>query len=444
MTLTARSLDQLADRHHPHPRPSTACSRRTAVTPAPRWAPRRWRTCCGPGSCATRRPDPDWFDRDRFVLSAGHASMLLYSLLHLTGYDLPLEELKRFRQFGSRTPGPSRVRPDAGRRGDHRAARPGLRQRRRHGHRGAPAGRRVQSPGHDARRPPDVRHLLRRRPPGGHQRRGGQPRRPSAPGQAGVPLRRQRDPARRPDLDGLSARTCRPLRRLRLAHPAGRATATTSRPSRRPSRPREADDRPSLIAVRTHIGYGSPNRQDTQKAHGAAARAGRGPPDQGGLRLGSRRDLLHPGRRRSRTSARPSPAGEELVADWDDAARRAYAAADPPSRGRARAGASPGSCPTDWDARPAGRMRTAPTRLAHAQRLAGTRSRRWQAALPELFGGAADLSESNLTDLKGGGDFTATEAGPQHPVRRPRARHGRHRQRHRVPRRLHALCRRRS
>lgn len=49
--------------------------------------------------------DPGWPNRDRFVLSAGHGSMLLYALLHLTGYDLPLEELKQFRQWGSRTPG---------------------------------------------------------------------------------------------------------------------------------------------------------------------------------------------------------------------------------------------------------------------------------------------------------------------------------------------------
>src|SRR5438128_8034719 len=48
---------------------------------------------------------PDWMDRDRFVLSAGHASMLLYSLLHLTGYGLELEDLQQFRQWGSRTPG---------------------------------------------------------------------------------------------------------------------------------------------------------------------------------------------------------------------------------------------------------------------------------------------------------------------------------------------------
>jgi transketolase len=49
--------------------------------------------------------DPHWIGRDRFVLSAGHGSMLLYSLLHLCGYDLPLEELKKFRQWGSKTPG---------------------------------------------------------------------------------------------------------------------------------------------------------------------------------------------------------------------------------------------------------------------------------------------------------------------------------------------------
>ena len=49
--------------------------------------------------------NPQWFDRDRFVLSAGHGSMLLYSLLHLAGYDLPLDQIKQFRQWGSATPG---------------------------------------------------------------------------------------------------------------------------------------------------------------------------------------------------------------------------------------------------------------------------------------------------------------------------------------------------
>jgi len=49
--------------------------------------------------------NPAWADRDRFILSNGHGSMLLYSLLHLTGYDLPMEELKNFRQLHSKTPG---------------------------------------------------------------------------------------------------------------------------------------------------------------------------------------------------------------------------------------------------------------------------------------------------------------------------------------------------
>ena len=73
--------------------------------------------------------DPAWPDRDRFVLSAGHASALLYSMLHLTGYELPMEEIKSVppvRQHDARPPG-GRLRP---RRGDHhRPARAGARQR---------------------------------------------------------------------------------------------------------------------------------------------------------------------------------------------------------------------------------------------------------------------------------------------------------------------------
>ena len=58
--------------------------------------------------------DPRWPDRDRFILSAGHASALLYSLLHLTGYDLSLDEIKRFRQWGSRTAGHPEYAPSYG------------------------------------------------------------------------------------------------------------------------------------------------------------------------------------------------------------------------------------------------------------------------------------------------------------------------------------------
>ena len=144
MTVAAETLDQLAidtirtlsidgvqkaNSGHPGAPMGAAPMAYVAVDALP--APRPDATRSGPtatGSCCR----------------AGHASMLLYSLLHLTGYDLTLDDLERFRQWGSADAGPPRVRPDAGRRGDDRTARPGLRQRRRHGHRRAAAGGRVQ------------------------------------------------------------------------------------------------------------------------------------------------------------------------------------------------------------------------------------------------------------------------------------------------------------
>ena len=81
--------------------------------------------------------DPAWPDRDRFVLSNGHASILQYSLLFLSGYGLELDDLKDFRQWESAHARPPRGRPHRRRRGHDRPARPGLRQRRRHGDRRA-------------------------------------------------------------------------------------------------------------------------------------------------------------------------------------------------------------------------------------------------------------------------------------------------------------------
>ncbi len=83
--------------------------------------------------------NPDWVDRDRFILSNGHASMLLYSLLHLTGYDLPLSELKQFRQLHSKTPATRSIAiPRGG--NHHRPAGQGAGERRRDGHRRTDAG----------------------------------------------------------------------------------------------------------------------------------------------------------------------------------------------------------------------------------------------------------------------------------------------------------------
>ena len=69
--------------------------------------------------------NPHWPGRDRFVLSNGHACMLLYSLLYLTGYDLSLDDIKQFRQWGSKTPGHPEYGLSAGRGGHDRPAGPG-------------------------------------------------------------------------------------------------------------------------------------------------------------------------------------------------------------------------------------------------------------------------------------------------------------------------------
>ena len=127
--------------------------------------------------------------------------------------------------------GPPGVGPRAGCRGDHRAAGPGHRQRRGHGHRRAASGGRVQPAGPRDRRSPHVRHLLGRRPPGGHQRRGGQPGRPPAPGQADRPLRRQPASSSTGRPRWPSARTCWPASTPTAGTPSGWRTATTSRPS---------------------------------------------------------------------------------------------------------------------------------------------------------------------------------------------------------------------
>lgn len=76
---------------------------------------------------------PDWPDRDRFVLSAGHASILQYSMLHLMGYPLTMDDLKAFRQWEFGYPRPPRGRPHHRHRGDHRPVGPGIWQCGWHG-----------------------------------------------------------------------------------------------------------------------------------------------------------------------------------------------------------------------------------------------------------------------------------------------------------------------
>ena len=212
--------------------------------------------------------DPNWFDRDRFVLSAGHGSMLLYALLHLTGYDLSLDELQQLPAVGledRRAPG---VRPHPGRRRDHRSARLGLRGRRRHGHRRARSWPPATTARVPARRSHDLRHRQRRRPHGGRGVRGGEPRRPPRPRQARLPVRRQQDLHRRQHRHRFSedvgerfeAYGWHVLRCDGHDHAAIRAAIQAARAQ---------TERPSLICCRTTIANGAPTKAGTSDAHGA-------------------------------------------------------------------------------------------------------------------------------------------------------------------------------
>ena len=171
--------------------PPTAWKRPTAAIPACPWAWPTRPTCCGPSFSSTTPPNPTWPDRDRFILSAGHGSMLLYSLLHLTGYDLPLDELKRFRQWESKTPGHPEygcapgVETTTGPLGQGFATGVGMALATRL------LATRYNQPGHTDRRPPHLCHRQRRRPDGGHLLRGRLPGRAPGPGRDHLPLRRQ-------------------------------------------------------------------------------------------------------------------------------------------------------------------------------------------------------------------------------------------------------------
>jgi transketolase len=166
------------------------------------------------------------------------------------------------------------------------------------------------------------------------------------------------------------------------------------------------DPRPSLIAVRTHIGYGSPNRQDSQKAHGQALG-----PDE--VRLtkqayGWDPDLtFHIPEEALEHFREAIPRGEGLVAGWE-ARMNAYAEAEPELAAELQRRIE-GRLAEGWDEElPSYEPGGDPVATRNAsqdtlQALGRT--------VPELFGGAADLSESNLTDIKGAGDLSADQAG---------------------------------
>ena len=347
---------------------------------------------------------PDWPDRDRFVLSAGHASMLLYSLLHLTGYDLPLDELKRFRQWGSRTPG----HPESGLTPGVEATTGPLGQGFANAVGMAIAERRLAAEfdrdGHAI-----VDHRTYVIASDGDMQEGIASEAASLAGHLrlgrlivlyddnGIQLDGPTSNAWSEDVterfDAYGWHTQRvgdgnDIAAIEAAIDAARA-----------------DERPSLIAVRTHIGYGSPNKQDSQKAHGSPLG-----PDE--VRLVKQAYGWDPDKTfyipddALRVFRAAVPAGDELVADWE--ARMDAYTADHPDLAAEFRRRQARRLPQGWDAD----LKSYEAGTEVATRNASQDAIQVLAArLPELFGGSADLSESNLTDVKGEPNFEAGKPG---------------------------------
>jgi transketolase len=348
---------------------------------------------------------PDWPDRDRFVLSAGHASMLLYSLLHLTGYQVSLDDLESFRQWGSKTPGHPEYRltpgveATTGPLGQGFANAVGM----------AIAERRLAAefnrPGHDI-----VDHWTYTLCSDGDLQEGIASEAASLAGH----LRLRKLVALYDDnhvqLDGPTSMAWSEDVVARFEaygwHASRVDDGNDIEAIAQAIEDARGDDRPSIIAVRTHIGFGSPNRQDTQKAHGQ-------PLGEDEVRLVKENYGWDPDKtfyeppEAVELFRRAIPAGEALVAAWDEAFA-AYADAHPDVAAAFRRRVIEGRLPDGWDSG----LPTYKEGVETATRNASQDVIQALAKpLPRLFGGAADLSESNLTDVKGEGSFEADDPG---------------------------------
>ncbi len=347
---------------------------------------------------------PDWPDRDRFVLSAGHASMLLYSLLHLTGYDLPLDELRSFRQWGSRTPG----HPESGLTPGVEATTGPLGQGFANAVGMAIAERRLASEfnrdGHEI-----VDHWTYVIASDGDLQEGIASEAASLAGHLRLRKLVVLYDDNHVQLDGPTSMAWSedvPKRFEAYGWHASRVDDGNDLAAIE-SAIREAreDDRPSLIAVRTHIGFGSPNKQDSQKAHGSPLG-----PDE--VRLTKEAYGWDP----DRTFYVPADAlsvfrqavqdGERRYEEWNEKlARYADGHVDQAEEFLRRIA---GTLRPGWDAG----LKTYAVGEEIATRNASQDAIQALAGpVPELFGGAADLSESNLTDVKGEPQFGADDPG---------------------------------
>ncbi len=343
--------------------------------------------------------NPKWYGRDRFVLSAGHGSMLLYSVLYLTGYDLGLEDLKRFRQLGSRTPGHPENHLTAGVETTTGPLGQGF---------GNGVGMAIAAKHLEARFARDGVDLFAHRIFGvvsdGDLMEGVASEAASIAGHLGLgnlvylydnnhitidgktDLTFSEDVTRRFDAYGWHTQAVEDGNDLiALTRAIENAIAEQSRPS--------------LIRVRTHIGFGSPHRQDSSEAHGKALGAEEVELTKRNYGWPLEPDFFVPDEALAEFR-RCIERGAGLDAEWNEKFAR-YANTHPLAASEFKRMLA-GELPDGWDAElPTFTVKdTLATRESASKAEAAIAKR-----LPELIGGSADLNESTFTDIKEGGSF---------------------------------------
>ncbi len=343
--------------------------------------------------------DPQWPNRDRFILSGGHGSALLYALLYLTGYDLPLEELQRFRQWGSRTPGHPEygltpgVEVTTGPLGQGFATGVGMAIAQAH------MAARFNRPGF-----PIFDHWIYAIVTDGDLMEGISHEAASLAGHLRLGRLIYLYDDNRITIDGPTqlAFTEDVARRFEAYgwHVIRGVDGLDVDAVDRAIAEAKADPRPSLIMARTVIGYGAPTKQNTAAAHGAplgpeelrAAKEALGWPTEPMFYVPD--DVLA----HFRTSL---ARGQQAQAAWQDMWAR-YREAYPELAAELERRWA-GTLPPEWDA---DLPRFSPQDPPLATRAAsGLALNALAARLPELIGGSADLTPSNKTYLKGQGDF---------------------------------------
>lgn len=344
--------------------------------------------------------DPTWPDRDRFVLSAGHGSMLLYSLLHLTGFDLPLEQLKRFRQWGSQTPG----HPERGLAPGVETTTGPLGQGFTNGVGMAIAAEHLAGmynrPDHSL-----VDHRIFAIVSDGDLMEGVTHEAASLAGHLRLGRLTYLYDDNRITIDGSTELAFTEDRAARFRaygwHVQNVEDGNDLDAVDRALTEATADARPSIIVSRTHIGYGLPTRQDTKEAHGEA-------PGEEEL-AGAKRKLGWPLEpwfyipddvlAHFRASA---DRGREAHKTWRERLDRFRKANPEGAKQFERTQA--GMFPPNWrDALPSfpADPKGMATRIASGKTLAAVAG-----ILPELIGGSADLTPSNKTDIPGEPPFS--------------------------------------